>query len=96
MNQSVTRFTAAAAGVVSLITIILLPLIFLPFTANFFDLNKQLLLIVATALLLILWAIQSLANRSITLHLLPFSMPLMIFGSVVFSLAVLKFRKQLD
>lgn len=84
MNPSIIKFTPKAAGTITLGTIFLFPLLFLPITPNFFDTNKLLLLIVATALLLILWSVQVIATRSIRLELLPFSLPLTAFGLMHF------------
>ena len=85
MNRSITKFTAQAASVITLGTIIIFPLLFLPFTPNFFDTSKLIFLIVATTLLLILWAIQTLVTRSIKLELIPFSLPLLVFGVIHFA-----------
>jgi len=80
MNHSITKYVSQVAQGISLATIALFPLFMLPLTSNFFEFNKLVLLIAATSLLLILWGVQSLANRSLKISLTPFSIPLLGYG----------------
>lgn len=73
-------------------TVFLLPLFFTPFTANLFDLNKQVLIVISTGLLLISWMIRNILSKSFRLTVSPitgalFLMTLvMIIGSISGSL----------
>lgn len=54
------------AYIIILLTVFLFPLFFLPLTTDFYFLNKKILLIVATGLLYLLWAIKSAIHKKIT------------------------------
>lgn len=54
------------AYIIILITVFLFPLFFLPLTTEFYFFNKKILLIVATSLLYLLWAVKSALYKKIT------------------------------
>lgn len=62
---------------------LLFPVFFLTNTTDFFVFPKQLLVVIATIALLVLWAAQALIERRITFRSNPFTVPVMLFGSAV-------------
>jgi tetratricopeptide (TPR) repeat protein len=84
MNHSINKLTNVSASAITLATIFLFPLFFLPTTSNFFETNKIMLLILATGLLMLVWAVNSIITRSIKLSLTPFSVPLLAYGLMHF------------
>jgi len=63
-------------------TIFIMPLMMNPWSADLFDLNKRLLLGVATAVLLVLWMVRNMLTRSFRITLTPFTIPLVVFALV--------------
>lgn len=58
----------------------LLPLFFLPFTNDLFDVNKRFLLLAATLVLLLVGAVQALVTRELRLTRTPWTVPVALFG----------------
>jgi len=56
----------------------LLPIFFLPITIDFYEFNKQTLLIVFTSLLLILWLIKMVLNQKLVFRRSPLDLPLLL------------------
>lgn len=66
--------------------IFLMPIFFLPFTADFYDLNKQMLLLVGTTTLFILYFIEAMVTKTIMWRKTPFALPLVLFvGAMLLS-----------
>jgi len=59
------------------------PVFFLTNTTDFFVVPKQILIIVGTILLLVLWGIRILLEKRLTFISNPFNLPIVIFGVVV-------------
>jgi len=66
------------------ILVFLLPLFFLPWTANILDFSKQALLIVLVFISLFAWIIRSLVLGKISLNLSKIHIPVLVFLAVVF------------
>lgn len=65
-------------GVAALAFVI--PLFFLPFTANFYDFNKNFFLCFVSLLLLVVWFLKILFTQQIKLTKTPFDFPILLFG----------------
>jgi len=74
----------------------LLPLFFLPTTTDFFDLPKNLLLITATSLLLVAWAVKHIINRTVRITLTPLTLPLAILTAVNLASTLLQSPNKVD
>lgn len=71
---------------VTLGTISLFPVFFLPFTSEFYDFNKQILLIVSTAVLLVLLAVSFILDKQVRITRHPFGLPfLAVLGTWIIS-----------
>src|SRR3990167_3565970 len=60
----------------------LLPVFFLPTTANFYDPNKFLLLIAATVICVVTWSVQTIMNKNARFTSTPFTLPVILLGLV--------------
>src|SRR3989344_5483138 len=67
-----------------------LPLFFLPFTADRFDFNKQILLVGVTSLLLLAWIAKLILQKTVRLTITPFTLPLFIVTLVTFASALIQ------
>lgn len=63
-------------------TIFLLPLFFLPITSEFYEFNKQVLLIAVALVTLVIWTVRFLVDKQVRLTRSPFGLPLLGFGVV--------------
>lgn len=66
----------------------LTPLFFLPITSEFYQFNKQVLLVVVTSLLLVLWGVRMGLEGKVRIVRTPLDLPLILFG-VAFILATI-------
>lgn len=88
MNETETKtnfFDTVIENVVSwtLTTLaFLLPLFFLPTTANFYEPNKFLLVILATAIVTVAWSVQTIINKNARFTSTQFTLPLTLIGLV--------------
>jgi len=62
---------------------ILSPLFFLPLTTDFFAFQKQVLLLVVTAVALIAWSIHNIVTKAVRITISPLLLPLILFSGVV-------------
>lgn len=69
--------------------IFVLPLFFLPFTAEFYEFNKNILLAVACLLFLALWMGKMVLAKKVTLRRSPFDLPIILFAAVVTASTIL-------
>ncbi len=69
-------------------TVGLLPLFFIPQTANFFEPNKFILLIVATAAGFVLWALRMVLEKRFTFTRSPLDLPILLFSALSFIAAL--------
>jgi len=58
-------------------TTFILPLFFLPITSEFYEYNKQYLLIISSTVLLLIWAVSSVLERKVRIIRNPFTLPLL-------------------
>jgi tetratricopeptide (TPR) repeat protein len=77
------KYLDLASSYISLGIIFLFPLYFNPFTANIFDLNKQLLLIVGTCVLITLWMVRNIITKSFRITISPVTGPLALFALIM-------------
>lgn len=75
--------TKSASAVVIAVTLLLLPLFFLTNTTDFFIYPKQVLMMVSTIFLLILWGVRMYFERKIIIRTAPFNLPVFLFGAVI-------------
>jgi tetratricopeptide (TPR) repeat protein len=81
MNHHPINNTAGKIGsLIALITIALFPLIILPVTPNFSETNKLMFLVIATALLLLVWAGRSALTKRLKITFTPLSLPFFVYG----------------
>jgi tetratricopeptide (TPR) repeat protein len=62
-----------------LITTVLLPLFFLPITSEFYDFNKNILLISVSAILLIIWSLGFVLDKQVKITRSPLGLPILAF-----------------
>ena len=60
----------------------LVPLFFLPFTSEFYEFNKNMLLIVSAFILLVLWLLKMALERKITFRKTVLDLPVLILAGV--------------
>lgn len=65
-------------GVITLV--FLTPLFFLPITSEFFEFNKNILLLMACGLLLMAWALRMVLEKKVTFRRTPFDLPILLFA----------------
>ncbi len=65
------------------VTIFLLPILFLPFSLNYFTTPKQALIILATLIALSLYAVETIRSRRLTLPHSPLTLPLFLFVAAI-------------
>lgn len=63
--------------------VFLFPLFFLTLTTDFFILPKQLFVIFATLVALIIWGARSVLEKRITFRVAPFNLPMLLFGIAI-------------
>jgi tetratricopeptide (TPR) repeat protein len=71
-------------------TTFLLPLFFLPFTTDFFEFNKQSLLVFSTAVLLVIWSVSFIAERQVRLTRSPYGVPMLALLAVFLAATFMK------
>ncbi len=69
INKIITWFVIILTG--------LIPLFFLPFTSDFYDFNKNILLFFSVLLLLILWSIKIIVTKEVKLRRMVFDLPIL-------------------
>ena len=62
------------------VLVFLLPLFFLPITTEFFEFNKNILLLMACGLLLMAWALRMVLEKKVTFRRTPFDLPILLFA----------------
>lgn len=73
-----------------------LPLFFLPFTADRFDFNKQMLLVGITSLLLLSWIAKFILQKTVRLTITPFTLPLFILTLITFASALIQAPNRIE
>ncbi len=71
-------------------TIFILPWFFLPITSEFYDFNKNALLIISTLALLALWVIMSIVDRQVRITRSPLALPILSLATVWLAGAILR------
>ncbi|HCS78831.1 TPA: hypothetical protein DIV55_03730 [Patescibacteria group bacterium] len=83
------------ALVISLI-VVLMPVFFLPVTADFYTVNKQALLLVGVSILTVLWVIETLVTNKIAIHKTRFTLPLSLFLIATIASAYLSSQNRME
>lgn len=82
--------------VIAIFTVFLLPLFFLPITSEFYEFNKQALLVVSTLVLLLLLATEYVSERQVRILRSPFGLPLLLLALSWVLSALLKTPNKVD
>ncbi len=88
MKENYIRLSQQAIFYLIAATVGLLPLFFIPQTANFFEPNKFILLIVATAAGFVLWGLRMVLEKRFTFTRSPLDLPILLFVFVSFIAAL--------
>jgi len=88
-NSEAIQYTKSISLVIISLALLLLPLFFMTNTSDFFIYPKQVLMMGATLLLLILWGVRSYFEKKIVLRTAPFNLPIFIFGGIVLVSSIL-------
>lgn len=88
-NQEAINYTKSASLVIIALTLLLLPLFFLTNTTDFFVYPKQVLMMGATIVLLLLWGLRSFFEKKIILRTSPFNLPVFLFGAIALLSSIL-------
>ncbi|RJR15956.1 tetratricopeptide repeat protein [Candidatus Microgenomates bacterium] len=83
MNQITTSLLEKIEAWTAAVMVLVMPVFFLTTTANFYDLNKQILLLIGTILLLAIFALRAFMAKTVSLRKSPFTIPLLLFMAVV-------------
>jgi tetratricopeptide (TPR) repeat protein len=82
-RKEVIYYLNTISNVILFATLFLLPVFFLTNTTDLFIVPKQLLVIFATTLLLVLWGVRIILERKIVVTANPVNLPVIIFGAVL-------------
>lgn len=82
-NKSTIGLISTAATILTATVYLLFPVFFLTITTDFFTFPKQILIVGASLLLLILWGVKTLAERKVTILMNPLNVPVLIFAVVL-------------
>lgn len=88
-NTEAIQYTKSISLVIISLALLLLPLFFMTNTTDFFIYPKQILMMGATIVLLILWGVRSYFEKKIVLRTAPFNLPIFIFGGIVLVSSIL-------
>jgi len=88
-NSEAIQYTKSISLVIISLALVLLPLFFMTNTSDFFIYPKQILMMGATLVLLILWGVRSYFEKKIVLRTAPFNLPIFIFGGIVLVSSIL-------
>lgn len=75
---------------------ILLPIFFLPITSEFYDYNKQVLLILAAGITLIIWTVNLIVKKQVRIVRSPLGIPILALLAVWVASAVLRTPNKVD
>jgi hypothetical protein len=83
MNKSALSLVSSVATILTATIFLLFPLFFLAITTDFFTFPKQILIVIGSLLLLVLWGIKVVIERKITFLLNPLNLPIALFAIVL-------------
>jgi len=83
MNKSALAFISSVATILTATIFFLFPLFFLTITTDFFTFPKQLLIVVGSLALLVLWGIKVVVEKRLTFLLNPLNLPVLLFAVVL-------------
>ncbi len=83
MNKSALSLVSSVATILTATIFLLFPLFFLTITTDFFTFPKQILIVIGSLLLLVLWGIKVVIERKITFLLNPLNLPIALFAIVL-------------
>ena len=82
-SKSTIGFITTIATVLTATVYLLFPVFFLTITTDFFTFPKQILVVFASIILLILWGVKALAERKVTVLMTPLNIPVVLFAVVL-------------
>jgi tetratricopeptide (TPR) repeat protein len=82
-SKSTIGFITTIATVLTATVYLLFPVFFLTITTDFFTFPKQILVVFASIILLILWGVKALAERKVTVLMNPLNIPVVLFAVVL-------------
>lgn len=82
------HYLETTATWIILATVFLFPLFFNPYTANLFELNKQILLAISTSLLLVIWMTHNMISKSFRITVSPVTGPLGLLTLIIFGTSI--------
>lgn len=82
-HSSFSRLFSTVGQILLYTLLIAVPLLVLPITQNLFDSSKSLLIVLASLLALIVWGIQILLKKQLTVVIHPFVLPLVFLNVVI-------------
>jgi tetratricopeptide (TPR) repeat protein len=83
MNKSALSLVSSVATILTATIFLLFPLFFLTITTDFFTFPKQILIVIGSLLLLVLWGTKVVIERKITFLLNPLNLPIALFAIVL-------------
>lgn len=88
-KKEIIAFLDTASNIIIALTLFLLPLFFLTSATDAFIIPKQVLIVAATCLLLLIWGVKTLLDCRIVVVATPLNLPLVAFGAVIIVSALL-------
>ena len=82
MNSRLSSFSQSIVSISTIFLFFTFPLFFLPTTANFFETNKLMLLLIVVALNLLAWALNIIGRKELRLTIAPFTLPILALGVI--------------
>ncbi len=82
-SKSVIGIITNASTILTATVYLLFPIFFLTITTDFFTFPKQILIVAASLLLLILWGVKTLAERKVTVLMNPLNIPVLLFAVIL-------------
>lgn len=88
-KKEIINYTEIFSNAVIAILLFLFPIFFLPITTDFFIIPKQILVIFAACLLLLLWGVRIVVERKIVVNMNPLNLPVLFFMGIILVSALL-------
>lgn len=82
MRNKLDKFFSGVLKFVLPLTVLLIPLFFVPLTLDFFNVSKRYLLYILATIAILAWSLRNVVRRKIHLSLTPATFPLIILGFI--------------
>jgi len=80
MENKAVRIIDKLISWVIIVLVGLIPLFFLPFTYEFYEFNKNILLVVLVSVMLVVWLLKMALEKKIVFRRTPFDLPILVFA----------------